>query len=83
MKHATSEALDQLEVLLNELRELAYLKEKKRGIFYIKSRAFLHFHEDPSGLFADVRLKHDFERFPVNTEVQQHRLLKKIMIVLA
>ena len=29
--------------------------EKKRGVFYFKSRAFLHFHEDPKGMFADIR----------------------------
>jgi len=78
MKHATSNALDQLEELLGKLRKMANLKEKKRGIFYIKSRAFLHFHEDPTGLFADVRLKDDFERFSVNTQKERHLLLKKI-----
>ena len=78
MKHATSDTLDQLEELLNELGELAYLTEKKRGIFYIKSRAFLHFHEDPGGLFADVRFNAEFERFPVNTKTERRLLLDKI-----
>ena len=43
------------------------LNEKKPGIFYRKSRAFLHFHEDPIGLFADVRDQSglDFDRFDV------------------
>lgn len=72
MKHASDAALDQLEALLVRLRTLAPLKEKKRGIFYCKSRAFLHFHEDPTGLFADVRLSGDaFERFAVSSEAQQ------------
>lgn len=30
------------------------LNEKSRGCFYWKSRGFLHFHEDPKGLFADL-----------------------------
>lgn len=55
MKHAGAEALDQLEPLLAELRGLPNLREKSRGIFYRKGQAFLHFHEDPKGLFADVR----------------------------
>lgn len=62
MKHASQQALDRLESLLEKIRGLPGLKEKKRGIFYRGSRAFLHFHEDASGLFADVRLAEDFER---------------------
>jgi hypothetical protein len=55
MKHARSAALDALEPLLARLRTFAPLKEKARGVFYLKSRAFLHFHEDPTGLWADIR----------------------------
>ena len=40
--------------LLAQLRALPGLTEKKRGVFYRKSRAFLHFHEDPKGMFADI-----------------------------
>jgi hypothetical protein len=52
MRHAGAAALDQLEPLLQQLRALPALKEKARGVFYLRSRAFLHFHEDPSGLHA-------------------------------
>lgn len=55
MKHAGAAGLDQLEPLLAELRTLPNLREKSRGIFYRKSQAFLHFHEDPKGLFGDIR----------------------------
>lgn len=71
MKHATSTALDQLEALLVELRGQPGLTEKSRGVFYRKSRAFLHFHEDPAGLFADVRLGDDFQRLPLNSSAQR------------
>lgn len=69
MKHAGEAALDDLEALLVRVRALPGLSEKKRGIFYRKSRAFLHFHEDPKGLFADVRAADDkdFDRFHVST----------------
>lgn len=54
MRHARDQDLDRLEDLLTELRTLPGLAEKKRGVFYRKSRAFLHFHEDPKGMFADI-----------------------------
>ena len=63
MKHATAEALDRLEPLLDRVRALPALKEKSRGVFYFKSRAVLHFHEDPTGLFADFRATGDWRRF--------------------
>jgi len=50
MKHATAAALDQLETLLQDLRAIEGLREKKRETVYRKSQAFLHFHEDPGGL---------------------------------
>ena len=67
MKHAGEVALDQLEPLLARVRALPGLTEKKRGVFYRKGRAFLHFHEDPKGLFGDVRAADDkdFDRFDV------------------
>jgi hypothetical protein len=82
MKHAGSEALDKLEGLLRLLRSREGLTEKKRGVFYRKSRAFLHFHEDPQGFFADVRLGDDWQRLPVNTTAEQTALLAQIDDVL-
>ena len=78
MKHADSETLHQLEGLMEQLRELDGLKEKKRGVFYRKSRAFLHFHVDPTGLYADVRLGLDFERHRVTTPQEQRALLAQV-----
>jgi len=78
VKHAGESALDQLEPLLIELRSVEGLVEKKRGIFYRKSAAFLHFHEDPSGLHADVRLGEDFDRYRVETGSERSTLLKLI-----
>lgn len=79
MRHITAEQLDKLDDLLAGLREVDGLKEKKRGVFYKKSRAFLHFHEDPAGLFADVRLGGEiFERFDVSSKKQQRGLLTRI-----
>jgi hypothetical protein len=78
MKHAGPEALAALGPLLVELRARVLLKEKSSGVFYLKSRAFLHFHEDPKGYFADVRLEEDFDRFPATTERQRATLLRRV-----
>lgn len=78
MKHATSAALDRLEPLLAAIRRLAVLKEKTRGVFYRGSRATLHFHEDPLGLFADFRTRGDWRRFPVNTKVERAVFLRAV-----
>ena len=67
MKHAGPEAIKQLEPLLAKIRKLEGLKEPKRGTFYRGSSAFLHFHEDPAGMFADIKLDGDFQRFRVST----------------
>lgn len=74
MKHAGFTALDALEPLLARLRSLPGLKEKSRGIFYLKSKAFLHFHEDPAGLFADLREDSDFTRYEVTSPEGQETL---------
>lgn len=54
MKHAGPEALDALDTFLGKLRKIDTLRERKRGVFYVRGRSFLHFHEDPAGLFAHV-----------------------------
>jgi hypothetical protein len=81
MKHATEAALLGLTSLLDELRKRP-MREKKLGIFYVKSKSFLHFHEDPSGLFADMRVGDDFERFAVNTKAEQAVFLNAVDRVL-
>ena len=77
MKHAGPEALDQLEPVLAKLRKLYGLRERKRGAFYRGSSAFLHFHEDPAGFFADLKVGNDFVRFPVNSGAEVERLLAR------
>ena len=80
MRHVTAAGLDVLDDVLSELRGVDGLKEKSRGVFYRGSRAFLHFHEDPSGLYADVRLEADFERMRVTTKAERKRLLSVVRV---
>jgi hypothetical protein len=78
MKHAGSAALDTVEPLLGEIRSVPSLTERKRGVFYRKSTAFLHFHEDPAGIFADVRDASGWQRLPVNSDAERGELLRRI-----
>ena len=64
MKHAGPGALTVLSDLLASLRTRTALVERRPGIFYVRGKAFLHFHEDLAGLFADLRLGGDWQRFP-------------------
>ena len=82
MRHARTDALDQLEELIVELRSFAGLKEKSRGVFYRGGRSFLHFHEDPAGLFADMGVGDDFTRFRVTTRKERTAFLKAVRAVL-
>jgi len=78
VKHVSTAGLDELDDLLLELRRVDGLTEKKRGVFSRGSRAFLHFHEDPSGLYADVRIDAEFERMRVTTKAERKRLLSVV-----
>jgi hypothetical protein len=79
VKHAGAATLTQLDALLTEIRRRPLLREKSPGAFYCKSKGFLHFHEDPAGIFADVKLDFvEFTRMRASTEKEQRVLLKKI-----
>ena len=70
--------LEPLADLLASLRELDGLTERSPGTFYRKSNAFLHFHVDPAGLFADLKLDGEFHRFPRHDQSRNNaRLLTK------
>jgi len=81
-RHAGADTLDALDSLLVALREREALKERKRGTFYRKSAAFLHFHEDPAGIFADLKIDGLFQRFRVSTPEEQEGVLRKVDEVL-
>ena len=78
MKHATSVALDALETLLLELRQVPALAERKRGLFYRGPSAFIHFHEDPAGFFADAKLGPAWQRFDVTTPKQRRDFVRTV-----
>jgi len=77
LKHAGPDALDRLEPILDEIRRLGGLKEKSRGAFYCGAIAFLHFHEDPTGFFADLKTGGEFVRFPINSTPETQTFLRR------
>jgi hypothetical protein len=80
VKHAGPAALETLGPLLTQLRTVDGLVEKKTGTFSWRSKAFLHFHEDDSGLYVDARFDPDgdFERQRVTTAAEQRRFIRAV-----
>jgi hypothetical protein len=85
LRHARDQDLDRIEALLERLRDLGELRERKRGCFYFKSKGFVHFHEDPKGMFADLRqvASRDDRRLKVDTPAEQDALITQARKVLA
>lgn len=78
MKHAGSEALARLAPVLVRLRALPALRERTPGTFYRGSAAFLHFHEDAAGDFADLKVGREWERSRVSTGREWTALLRRV-----
>ena len=78
VKHAGRQALAALAPLVRKIREHSSLAERTPGCFYRKSQAYLHFHEDPAGFFADLKIGSDFTRFPVNTRTERTAFLRRV-----
>jgi hypothetical protein len=83
MKHAGPAAIARLTPLVGELRKLGALRERRPGTFYRGSRAFLHFHEDAAGDFADLKVAGEWERSRVATVREREKLLARVRKLLA
>jgi hypothetical protein len=75
MKRTT---LDRIAPLLEALRAQPALREVRPTVFQLNGRDFLHFHDEPEGIFADVRLTKGFVRLPVSSHSEQLELLERI-----
>ncbi len=79
MKHATHDSLATLDPLLQKLRSRDRLVERSPGAFYFKSKAFLHFHHAPSGIYADVKQDSTgFTRMRCTSRQEQTELLRLV-----
>jgi hypothetical protein len=83
VRHATPATIAELGPLLEKLRALPGLREPKPGTFYRGSVAFLHFHEDPAGLFADLKRDGEFARFRATTARERADLVRAAREALA
>ena len=79
MKASTLKALGPL---LEVLRSHSALEEVRPTAFSLNGRDFLHFHESPAGIFADVLLAKGRIHMPVSTPAEQGELLDRIDHVL-
>lgn len=75
MKRAT---LDRLAPLLEALRAHPALLEVRPTQFQLHGRDFLHFHDGPDGVVADVRLAEGRVSMPVSSSSEQAELLERI-----
>jgi hypothetical protein len=78
VKRAGTAALERIASLLEELRTYAALRERTPGHFFLGPHEVLHFHDDPAGVFADLRLSGRFVRLPVSTPAEQAELLGRV-----
>jgi hypothetical protein len=74
MKHAGPDALAALSELIMAVRARG-VKEPRLGVFYRNGKAWLHFHEDKAGLFADIRLGEEWQRHAVSEPKERSALL--------
>jgi hypothetical protein len=75
VRHAREDDLGPVADLLVALRAVDGLTERKPGTFYRGSSAFLHFHVDTAGMFADLKVDGAFQRARVTTKREQARFL--------
>jgi hypothetical protein len=64
--------------LLEVLRAYPELHEVRPTAFHLHDRDFIHFHDEPAGIFADVRLAKGRVRLPVSTHAEQSECLARI-----
>jgi len=73
MRHANDDDLNRIEPLLGRIRQYAAagFVERKRGVFYLRGRATLHFHEHAGEILADIRIQDEFERLALQDDGAQ------------
>ncbi len=77
MARAEADALQKLQPVLRQLREIKGVQETRPGIFYARRDAFIHFHDEAGALFADLKKAGGagFDRYPLETAAQQRKLV--------
>jgi len=75
VRHARADDLVAHEDLLASLRAIRGPRERTVGSFYRRGSGFLHFHVDGDRLFADLKVRDEWQRLPANTAAERRRLV--------
>ena len=65
------ETIEAFSILLYFLKSYEILNEVKPTNFYLNGKGFIHFHDEPDGLWADIFLSKRRLRMPANTASEQ------------
>jgi hypothetical protein len=78
MAHADPTALQAIQPLLRQLREIKGVREKQPGTYYFRSIAFAHFHFEEGALSADLKKPggSGFDRYPLDTPPHQRKFIE-------
>ena len=79
MAHCPPEKLQDIEDVLEKIRSLEKLKEKGVGIFYLKSKPFLHFHFKDDHRYAHVKKGSQWEEVPLNKKSDKAQFTKTVL----
>ena len=77
MPTADSTALQPVQALLRQLREIKGVREVRPGTFQVRGAPFIQFHAENGVLHAELRKPggSGFERFALETPPQQRKLV--------
>ncbi len=64
--------------LLKDLRGVDSLRERRPGVFYLGCKEFMHFHELPDSIVADIFFPNERLRLPVTSRPEQLDVLDRI-----
>ena len=78
MAHPDAAALQAIQPVLRQLREIKGLREVKPGIFYVRGAAFAHFHDENGVLHADLKKPggSGFDRYAMDTAPHQRKFVE-------
>ena len=78
MAHADAAALQAIQPVLRQLREIKGVREMNPGIFHIRGAAFAHFHVEDGVLHADLKKPggSGFDRYEMDTAPRQRKFVE-------
>ena len=77
MPQADAAALQPLQALLRQLREIKGVREVRPGVFQVRGSAFVQFLSDGGAVHAELKKPggSGIDRFPLDTPPQQRKLV--------